>query len=68
MIYQENIVKNAKVESAILWKRLREAEEDVRRAQKFLDECLATRKKLEDQISNLKYFLVMAGAGSPKFE
>ena len=48
MTYQENAVKDAEVEFTVLWKRLREAEEDAKRAQKLLSESLAARRKLEN--------------------
>ena len=40
MIYQENALKDVEAESAVLWKRLREAEVNARRAQKLLGESL----------------------------
>ena len=66
MTYQENLMKDAKVESEVLQKRLREAGEDMRRAQKLLSESLATRKELEDKVNDLKHSLIIVGARSPK--
>ena len=66
MTYQVNAVKDAEVEFAVLRKRLREAEENARRARKLLGESLAARKELEEKVNDLKHYLIMAGAGSPK--
>ena len=61
-------MKDAEAESMVLRKRLREAEDDYRRAQKLFHESLAARQDLEEKVNDLKHFLVMAGAGSPKSE
>ena len=66
MTYQVNVVKDAEAESAILRKRPKEVEEGARKARKLLSKCSVARKKLEDQISDLKHFLVMARADSLK--
>ena len=52
MMYQENAVKDAEVESTILQKRLRKAEKDARRAQKLLSKSLAVRKEIENKVND----------------
>ena len=68
MTYNENAVKDAKVDFAILRKRLRVAEEDAKRAQKLLGEILEARRELKSKVNDSKHSLVMAGVGSPKSE
>ena len=68
MVYQEGLVKDVEAESVILWKRLREVEDDLRRSNKLLGESLVVRQDLKEKVEYLKHFLVLARAGSPKFE
>ena len=68
MVYQEGLVENVEAELAVLRKRLREVEDDLRRSNKLLDKGLVMRWDLKDKVEDLKHSLVLAGAGSLKFE
>ncbi|EHA8587195.1 hypothetical protein COCNU_scaffold001554G000010 [Cocos nucifera] len=59
-------IKDVKVESAILRKRLRESKDDCRRANDLFYESLLKRKEFEEEIHGLKQSLVMASADSLK--
>ena len=66
MVYQKDAMKDVEAESAILRKRLREAEEDSHRLEKLLRESLAVRWELKEKMNDLKLSLVLAKVGSPK--
>ena len=66
MVYQQNAMKDAEVESVVLRKRLREMEEDFHRFKKLLRKSLEARRELKEKMNDLKLSLVLAGAGNPK--
>ena len=57
MTHNKSTVRDAKAESVVLGKRLRETNADLQRVNKF--KSLATRRDLEEKVNDLKYTLVL---------
>ena len=62
------MVKDAKVESEVLRKRLRESEGESRQFHQMYREMLLRKKELEEEVENLKQSLMMAETESSKSE
>ena len=66
LAYEQQAVKDAEVEFEVLRKRLRESEGENRRFHQMYREMLLRKKKLEEEVENLKQSLIMAGTERPK--
>ena len=68
LAYEQQAVKDAEVEFEVLRKRLRESEGKSRWFHQMYREMLLRKKKLEEEVEDLKQSLMMAGSESLKSE
>ena len=66
MVYRQDAIKNVEAELAVLRKKLRKVEDDLRRHKKLLSESLVAQWEIEEKIKDLKLSLVLSDADSPK--
>ena len=68
LVHEQQAVKDAEAESEVLRKRLRESEGEGRRFHQMYQEMLLRKMKLEEEVKNLKQFLIRTGTESSKSE
>ena len=68
LVHEQQAVKDIEAESEVLRKRLRESEGESRRFHQMYWEMLLRKMKLEEEVKNLKQFLIRTGTESSKSE
>ena len=68
LVYKQQVVKDAEVESKVLRKRLREAENESQRFHRMYLGILIREKELKEEVESLRYSLMRVEAESSKSE
>ena len=68
LVYKQQVVKDAEVESKVLRKRLREAENESQRFHQMYLEMLIRKKELEEEVKSLRHSLMRVEIESLKSE
>ena len=67
-MYEQRAVKDAEVESEVLRKRHREAENESQRLRRALQDALLKKRELEEEIENLRQSWMWGGVDNSRSE